>query len=308
MGLSRERDSVNAFISISSPPPAALGLGGPQLGGKLVQHAIHVLVAVRTAEGFRQFHGLVDHDPIRNVEVMLEFERGHEQHRALDRRQLVERTVETRLQVGGERIGFLDHAVQDGVEMLVVGFVEALRVTQLRVDLAAGRTPQPPLVKPLRRQFTRAASSALHARSSSSSSSSSPPSCSSATARFAISTAVRAASRPFSVMRATACSSFSVVSTAFATGVPKSSATREMPAPLSFDTSSKWYVSPRITAPSAISASNWPDSASFCSASGISSAPGTVTSNTSSPTTPSRSSSSMHASANPLHTGSLKRD
>ena len=51
--------------------------------------------------------------------------------------------------------------------------------------------------------------------------------------------ATRAASRPFSLMRTMACSSFSVVSTALATGTPKSSATRLMPAPLSFDTSSK---------------------------------------------------------------------
>src|ERR1700710_1297353 len=236
--------------------PAALCFRRPQLDGEFIQHAVHILVAVGTAERLRQFDRFVDHDAIRNVQVMLELERSDHQHRAFDRRKLFERTVEARLEFGGNGVRFLDHAVQDGVQMFLVGFVEALRAAQLRVDLAAGRARQQPLVKPLCREFARASSSAFHARSSSSSSSSSPPSCSSATDKFAISTATRAASRPFSVMRATACSSFSVVRTAFATGGPKSSGRREMPAPLSFDTNSKWYVSPRITAPSAINASN----------------------------------------------------
>src|SRR5471032_277096 len=299
---------MNGKAACSAALPAALRFRWPQLNGEFIQHAVHIFITIGAAERLCQLDRFVDHHAIRNVQVMLELERRDHQHRPFDRRKLFERTVEARLQFGGNGVRFLDHAVQDGVQMFLVGFIEALRAAQLRVYLAAGRTRQQPLIKPLCREFARASSSAFHARSSSSSSSSSPPSCSSATDRFAISTATRAASRPFSVMRATACSSFSVVRIALATGVPKSSAIRETPAPLSFDTSSKWYVSPRITAPSAINASNCPDSASFCSASGISSAPGTVTSSTSSPITPSRSSSSVQASTRPLQTGSLKRD
>lgn len=57
---------------------------------------------------------------------------------------------------------------------------------------------------------------------------------------LAISTAVRAQSLPFSCMRDSAWSSSSVVSTPLATGMPVSRATRVIPVPISFETSSKW--------------------------------------------------------------------
>src|SRR6185312_7023895 len=72
---------------------------------------------------------------------------------------------------------------------------------------------------------------------------------------LAISTATRAASAPFTGARSFACSSFSVVRTPLAMGMHVSSCMSRMPRAHSVATISKWKVSPRITAPSATSAS-----------------------------------------------------
>jgi hypothetical protein len=57
---------------------------------------------------------------------------------------------------------------------------------------------------------------------------------------LAISIAASAQSAPFSIMRASAWSSFSVVRMPFAIGTPVSSCTVMMPPQDSFDTISKW--------------------------------------------------------------------
>ena len=103
--------------------------------------------------------------------------------------------------------------------------------------------------------------------------------------------------------RAIACSRLSVVSTPKITGVPVASATRWIPAAHSPATKSKCAVSPRITAPRQITASH--ERASRCATSGISNAPGTQCTGTSS--RPSSRSVSSAPSSSGFVTWSLNR-
>src|SRR5580765_6120749 len=106
----------------------------------------------------------------------------------------------------------------------------------------------------------------------------------------AISRAEPAASHPLfpcsPPARANACARSSVVRTSKMHGTPVVRPTSEMPRAASAATRSKWEVSPRITAPRQISASNRPDAARRSATIGISKAPGTQATVTSSGTTP----------------------
>src|SRR6266550_1343881 len=106
----------------------------------------------------------------------------------------------------------------------------------------------------------------------------------------AISSADPAASHPLfpcsPPARANACARSSVVRTSKMHGTPVVHPTSEMPRAASAAPRSKWEVSPRITAPRQISASNRPDPARRSATSGISKAPGTQATVTSSGTTP----------------------
>src|SRR6476659_6188485 len=106
----------------------------------------------------------------------------------------------------------------------------------------------------------------------------------------AISSAEPAASHPLfpcsPPARANACARSSVVRTSKMHGTPVVRPTSEMPRAASAATRSKWEVSPRITAPRQISASNRPDAARRSATIGISKAPGTQATVTSSGTTP----------------------
>ena len=85
------------------------------------------------------------------------------------------------------------------------------------------------------------------------------------------------------------------MSTPKITGTPVSSDTREIPAAHSPATKSKWGVSPRITAPRHTTASHSPEAARRCATSGISNAPGTQCTGTSS-RPPARSTPSAPSS------------
>src|SRR5438132_2645411 len=106
----------------------------------------------------------------------------------------------------------------------------------------------------------------------------------------AISSADPAASHPlfpcFPPARASAWARSSVARTSKMQGTPVVRPTSEMPRAASAAISSKCEVSPRITAPRQITASKPPDAAKRRATSGISKAPGTHTTVTSSGTTP----------------------
>src|SRR6476646_17863 len=101
----------------------------------------------------------------------------------------------------------------------------------------------------------------------------------SARLRDAISSAEPAASHPLfpcsPPARDNACARSSVVRTSKMHGTPVVRPTSEMPRAASAATRSIWEVSPRITAPRQISASNRPDAARRSATIGISKAPGT---------------------------------
>ena len=142
--------------------------------------------------------------------------------------------------VGVERLGLLDAAMQQRVEVGRIGLAEVVLLAHVGVDLAAVCAADQPLVEALHGELARAPARTLrrglarrfgrcvaagHDRSSS---------------RLAISMATRAASRPLSSARAQAWASFSTVRMALAIGMRWSRLIRVTPAPLSLATSSKW--------------------------------------------------------------------
>jgi hypothetical protein len=206
-----------------------------------VEHAVDVLVAVGAAEALGQLDGLVDRHLVRHVHAVLQLVDADHQHAVLDRRKLGGPAVDVLREHRVDRRGLRDAAVQQRIEVHRVAVGEALLLAHVRVDDARFGAAEQPLVQALQRGLARAPASrgrtlagrfgALLCRSFSHERSS---------IRLAISTATRAASRPFSSARAQAWASFSTVRMALAIGIWWSSETRVTPAPLSLATSSKW--------------------------------------------------------------------
>ena len=98
-----------------------------------------------------------------------------------------------------------------------------------------------------------------------------------------------------------------MVSTPNTMGTPVVNAACWMPSAQGPATYSKWAVSPRITAPRQITASNSPDAAHCLAANGISKAPGTQATVTSSSRTPCRPRPPRAPSSRRWVTRSLKR-
>ena len=205
-----------------------------------MQHAVDVLVAVGAAEGLGQLDALVDHDTQRYIRAMLELVGADPEHGALDWRDFGQRSVQAGGEQGIQGIALLDAAVQQRIEVHAVGLVETREIAREAVDVGGLVAAHEVLVQRLQGELAGpgpcrfvgglarfGGALFVHVQ----------PICS---RMWAISMATRAASRPFSVWRATACSRFSVVRIALAIGVWVSSATRETPAPDSLATSSKW--------------------------------------------------------------------
>ena len=123
-----------AGYRIASMLSGVVHFGGPHLGGKFVEHTIDVFVTVDTAERFGQLDRLVDHDLVWNLDMVVQLERTNQQSRMLDRGQLIYRTINQRRQAGTQRIGLLDRAVQQYVEMLGVGFVKTVRLANMSIN------------------------------------------------------------------------------------------------------------------------------------------------------------------------------
>src|ERR1017187_4969911 len=214
---------------ISTPPR---NFRRPQDGAHFVEHAVDELVAVGTAVGFGQFYGLVDHHAVRRLGMPFHLAGAEQKDAALDGGNRVPGPVD----VGRQRVaqgrdigkGFRQ---QRRVE-INVGLVETghrfrldsdgrfvLTADQVLVDALddklPGATPGIKGPSPCLAHFTTFN-------------------------RLAISTAAWAASMPFWSMRSRAWSSFSVVSTALAIGMPVASCTSMMPRADSPATIWKW--------------------------------------------------------------------
>nr|GEU28364.1 hypothetical protein [Tanacetum cinerariifolium] len=124
-----------------------------QLGGQLVQHAVDVLVAVDTAKRLGQLDRFVDDHAVRDFQVVFQFVRADQQHRVLDRRQLLDAAVDQRRERLAQGHGILDRAVQQLGEMLGVGLVEAVRGADVVDDRGGGFVVQQPLVQALQREL-----------------------------------------------------------------------------------------------------------------------------------------------------------
>src|SRR4051812_40282825 len=86
------RSAIAAFSS------CALGvhLDFAQARRELVEHAVHVFVAIGTAEDLRELDRLVDHDSVRHLELAKKLVAREKQYAALDRRKLDELPIEAR--------------------------------------------------------------------------------------------------------------------------------------------------------------------------------------------------------------------
>src|SRR6185295_10299520 len=220
------------------------------------EHAVDEAIAVGRAEALAELHGFVQHHLEWRLGMPGQLVGADVQDRAFDRRELDELAAEMRHDQRAQRLGLAEHAGEQALDEARVGALEAFQRARLRERILAGELPR---VERLQCDLARLAPGGFHA-----------PSPLSRALSFHISTATRTASAPLS-RRASACASSSVVRMPLAIGRPHSSATSISPRADSLATISKWWVSPRITTPSAARASKRPDCAIHCSATGISS-------------------------------------
>src|SRR5439155_17667690 len=216
------------MMSNSEATSSGFSLLRAQLRDELVEHAVHVLVAVGAAEILRELDRFVDHHLVGYIGRVLELERREQQDAALNRRELLQLAIEERRDQTLERRGVRYRALQETREILGVGLAETFRFGEL--GLKAGRVVarELPRVQALQRELARTAPRRFHLWL-----------FAMLLPRFAISTATSAQSRPFCAARAFACSSVSVVRIPFATGTPLSSCTCMSPDADSFATVSK---------------------------------------------------------------------
>src|SRR5512140_2529607 len=197
------RSNSGELIGILGPP-FLRDLVGPHRRGELVEDAVHVLVSIGAAETLAQLDRLVDRDAIGDLAIVHELPRAQQQDRALDGADFIPLPVGEGLEPRAQVAGLADGAAQLRHEELAVRAVEILQLRKVLQHVGHAVARVDPLVDPLHRKLARApARRKLH-----------PPTAFSV---FAISMATRAASAPFTAARALACSSVSVVSTAFAT-------------------------------------------------------------------------------------------
>src|SRR5262249_55001499 len=171
---------------------------------------------------------LVDYDAIRDVGRVLQLEGREQQDAALDRGQLLGLAVERRRDQELERGRFPDSPLEEPREILRVGLGEFLRLRGLGLQSRSALAGHLPGVERLHHELARAPSRGFHRWL-----------FAAALARFAISTATSAQSRPFRAARSAAWSSVSAVRMPFATGIPLSSCTCISPDADSLATTSK---------------------------------------------------------------------
>src|SRR5712692_9816303 len=102
-----------------------------QRQSELVEHAVHVFVAVGSAERLGELDRLVDHDLVGDIGGILQLERREQQDPALDRRELLGLAIERGRDQLLEDDGVLDRAREEPREVLGVGFAEFLGFSQL---------------------------------------------------------------------------------------------------------------------------------------------------------------------------------
>src|SRR5580700_528708 len=238
---------------------------------RAVEHAVDEFVAVGGAKAARKIHRFVDHHAKRNLEPVLQLVAADQQQRVLDRIELGRFAVQQRRERGVELIVRAADGGHQRLEIRGIGPGHVGVAGELGHQVLPFAAVELPAIQCLQRQFTRhgaGAGVALEAAAHFSRRS-----------RLTIASAVSSASPPLlsesGAERSSACARVSTVRTPKLTGTPVSSITRCRPWAHSPATNSKCAVSPRITHPSATTASISPCSAIALAASGSSNAPGT---------------------------------
>src|SRR5215469_16002927 len=240
-----------------SPPPSSSVLGRPQLARSPVEDGIHELVPVSRTEALGQSHGLVDGHPVRHFRARRQLVDADEEDGVLDGIEQPRLAVDP----GGEaRIELLAHvpdSLHEGTEILRIRTRHVLRFAKLADQVLPRCRVELPAVQRLQRELARdAARATVFACTRGSHRYALPHSCAmTAASSRAPSIASPPLLPPVVAARCSACSIESTVSTPNITGTPLSRAACCSPRAHSPATYSKWGVPPRITQPSATTAS-----------------------------------------------------
>src|SRR5690606_38938209 len=242
-------------------------------------------------EALDRLQGLVDHHPVGHVDAVAQLVGGNPQHRALDRIDFADGTVEEGFQ-GRVKVAAMGlHPAHQVFEILEVGDFVRLLVRELGDRVARVHARQLHRVHRLQGAPARARTpDRVDAGVAATRTSATLRPHGSTSSRLAISSATRAHSSPLlpwlPPARFSASTMSSTASTPLATGTPWSSWTRARPSAQAAATCSKWRVSPRTTQPRATTAAWRPSRARRAASIGISQAPGTRMTSTASAATP----------------------
>src|SRR5690606_9901702 len=136
-------NSMAGRVAALAPLLQALFHGAPG-GGGVVEHAVDVGVAVLGTEALGAVDGLIDHDPVRDVQAVAQLVGGDAQRGALDLVHLRDAAVDEFVQRGVQFGVVAEHAAHQVLEVLQVGDFARLLVRELRDHLlraAAGHLP-----------------------------------------------------------------------------------------------------------------------------------------------------------------------
>src|SRR6516165_530531 len=236
-------------------PPCSM-LVRPQRARGAIEYRIHELEAVGGAKALGEHHRLVDCHAVRHLRLRAELVERDQQHGTLDR---IEQTRLAIAEIGEPRVELLartPYALDQRAEVAGIGARHVLRFAEFLYQVLPRRVVQLPAVERLQRELARhAARAAECARVLATH----RPISHRRAMTAAISSALSIASPPLLpspvAARSSACSSVSTVRTPKATGTPVSSPASCRPRAASPPTYSTCGVSPRITQPSATTAS-----------------------------------------------------
>src|ERR1700733_3145891 len=228
-------------------------LDSPQTG-RAVEHAVDEFMAVGSAEAAREVDGLIDHHAEGHLEAMLQLVAADQQQCVLDRIELRGFAIEQRRERGVEFVVRAADGCDQRLEVLRIGPGHVGVGRELLYQVLPFAGVELPTIQRLQCQLARHRPGARIALEA--------PAHFSRRSRLAIASAVSTASPPLlsesGAARSSACARVSTVNTPKLTGTPVSSMTRCRPCAHWPATNSKCAVSPRITQPSATTASTAP--------------------------------------------------
>ena len=96
-----------------------------------------------------QLHGLIDYDPVRHLRMLSEFERGETQYGALDHIDLLDRTIDTRLQQLVKLAQMAGYAMYQFTKIVAFKFARVMFSQELLDDIEHVLPSDLPLVQGL---------------------------------------------------------------------------------------------------------------------------------------------------------------